>query len=95
MTLVIFSLVLGGLLAQRYSVLALPPATLLIVISWAMFGTSATPSIWSIIAMVMTAALSMQVGYFIGLAWAHRTAVRTTNKLSVYTHSTSTQKPAG
>jgi hypothetical protein len=93
-TVVIFSLALGGLLAQRYSIMALPPATLVVVMIVGGLDLMWPAGIWPTIAMMIVAALSLQVGYFVGLMCAHLLSSRIRNKLPVYTHSTSPQNSA-
>jgi hypothetical protein len=44
--------------------------------------------------MAIVGSFSLQIGYFVGLACAHLLSARLPNKLSVYTHSTSTQNSA-
>ena len=94
MTVVIFSLALGGLLAQRYTILALPPATLVVAMSVVGLNLMWPAGVWSTVAMAIVASFSLQIGYFVGLACAHLLTTRMPNKLSVYTHSTSTQNSA-
>lgn len=91
---VIFSLALGVLLAQRYSILALPPTTLVVVIVVAGLNLAGSTGVWPTVAMAVIAALSLQIGYFVGLVCAHFLLPRMRNKLSVYTHSTSPQNSA-
>jgi len=93
-TIVIFSFALGGLLAQRYSILALPPTTLAVLIGVVAFHLIGLTGIWSTVVMVILAAVSLQIGYFVGLTGAHLLSTRMPGKLSVYTHSTSTQNSA-
>jgi len=93
-TVVIFSLALGGLLAQRYSILALPPATLLVVMSVVGLNVMWPTGVWSTVVLAIVASFSLQIGYFVGLACAHFLSPRMPNKLSVYTHSTSPQNSA-
>jgi hypothetical protein len=93
-TVVIFSLALGGLLAQRYSILALPPATVVILIAVVGFALMWPTGFWPTIARGIVAALSLQIGYFVGLVCAQFLSPRVPNKLSIYTHSTSPQNSA-
>ncbi|CCE05698.1 exported hypothetical protein [Bradyrhizobium sp. STM 3843] len=96
MTAVIFCLLLGALLAQRYTVLAILPATPVVVIGLGSAGmTTATTGFWSLLTIVIVAAVSIQIGYFVGLACAHCRALWISNKLPAYTaHPTSTQNSA-
>jgi hypothetical protein len=93
-TLVIFSLALGGLLAQRYSILALPPATLVVVMIVVSLNLMWPTGVWPTVARAIVATFSLQIGYFVGLGCAHLLSTRMSNKLSVYSHSTSTQNSA-
>jgi predicted neutral ceramidase superfamily lipid hydrolase len=59
------SLLVGALLAQRFKVLILIPATAIVL--GVAFGTEVTHAhtAWSMILTVVTAATSMQIGYLI------------------------------
>ncbi len=96
MTAVIFCLLLGALLAQRYTVLAILPATPVVVIGLGTTGiTAASTGFWSLLTIVIVTAVSIQVGYFVGLACAHCRSLWVSNKLPAYTaHPTSTQNSA-
>jgi uncharacterized membrane protein len=89
---VILSLALGALLAQRYTILALPPATF-VAVAVAVASNLMSNGSWSTIAIAIVAALGLQIGYFIGMVCANLLPARVQLKLSNYTHSTSPKIP--
>lgn len=63
--LAMVSLLLGALLAQRFKVLVLMPATAIALGVAFATGVTHAHTAWSMILTVVTAATSMQIGYFI------------------------------
>src|ERR1700752_2741751 len=61
------TLAVGGLLAQRFRILVLAPATFVMVVMAIAVGVSQTSSPWSIISMIATASVGIQIGYFLGM----------------------------
>ena len=61
------NLAVGGLLAQRFTILVLAPATFVIVVIVIAVGVTQTSSAWSIISMIATASVGTQIGYFLGM----------------------------
>jgi len=59
------SLLVGALLAQRFRVMVLIPASAIVLVL--AFATGVTPAhtAWSIVLVVGAAAISMQIGYFV------------------------------
>jgi hypothetical protein len=60
-------LAFGLLLAQRFKVLILPPATLLVVIMALAGGVASAATFWTNMLMAVMAAVNLQVGYLLGL----------------------------
>lgn len=83
-TVVIFSLALGGLLAQRYSIMAIPAATLIVLMIVAGLELMSRTGLWSTITLAIVASISLQIGYFLGLACAQLLSPRVAQKLPVY-----------
>jgi len=61
------NLAVGGLLAQRFRILVLAPATFVMVVIVIAVGVARTSSAWSIISMIATASVGIQIGYFLGM----------------------------
>ena len=61
------NLAVGGLLAQRFRILVLAPATFMMVVIAIAVGVAWTNSSWSIISMISTAGVGIQIGYFLGM----------------------------
>ena len=61
------NLAVGGLLAQRFTILVLAPATFVMVVIAIAVGVAQTGSVWSIISMIATAGVGIQIGYFLGM----------------------------
>ena len=68
----IISLVAGALLAQRFKVVLLVPATLFAVVAAAAAGLVRTNSVWSTVLAIAAAGAGMQAGYFVGMLLHHR-----------------------
>jgi uncharacterized membrane protein len=61
------SLVAGGLLAQRFKIIVLVPATFVVVVIAVAVGIAQTGGVWSIILMIATTSVGLQIGYFLGM----------------------------
>jgi membrane protein DedA with SNARE-associated domain len=61
------SLAAGCLLAQRFRILVLAPATFVVVVAAIAVGIAQTNGVWSTILMMATASVGIQFGYFLGL----------------------------
>jgi hypothetical protein len=61
------SLVAGGLLAQRFKIIVLVPATFVVVVIALAVGMAQTGGVWSIILMIATTSVGLQIGYFLGM----------------------------
>ena len=63
----ITSLAVGALLARRFKIIVLVPATLAVVVIAIGVGLSETKSVWSTILMIAAASVGIQAGYFAGM----------------------------
>jgi disulfide bond formation protein DsbB len=63
--LAMVSLLVGALLAQRFRVMVLIPATAIVLGIAVGTGVAPTHTVWSMILMVGTSAISMQIGYLV------------------------------
>jgi membrane protein DedA with SNARE-associated domain len=61
------NLAVGGLLAQRFRIFVLAPATFVMVVIAITAGVAQTNSGWSVISMIATASVGIQIGYFLGI----------------------------
>jgi hypothetical protein len=61
------SLTAGGLLAQRFKVMVVAPATFVVVVVAIAVGITQTGGLWSIILIMATASVGIQIGYFLGM----------------------------
>ena len=67
----IISLAAGALLAQRFKIIALVPATLVVVVVAAGAGLAQIKGVWSILLMIAAASAGIQAGYFVGMLIQH------------------------
>jgi membrane protein DedA with SNARE-associated domain len=65
------SLAAGGLLAQRFKIIVVAPATFVVVVVAIAVGIAQTSGVWSTILMMATASVGMQIGYFLGILIQH------------------------
>jgi membrane protein DedA with SNARE-associated domain len=61
------SLAAGGLLAQRFKIFVLAPATFVVVVVAIAVGVAQTNGVWSTILMMATTSVGLQIGYFLGM----------------------------
>jgi len=61
------SLAVGGLLAQRFKIVVLAPATLAVVVVTVAVGAGQTSGIWSSILIIAIVTVGVQIGYFLGM----------------------------
>jgi hypothetical protein len=59
------SLVAGGLLAQRFAIIALAPATFVVVVIAIAVGEAQTADIWSIVFTITVASVGIQIGFLV------------------------------
>jgi membrane protein DedA with SNARE-associated domain len=57
----------GCLLAQRFKIIALVPATFVVVFIAVAVGIAQTSGVWSTILMMATTSVGLQIGYFLGM----------------------------
>ena len=65
------SLAVGSLLAQRFKIIVLAPATFVVVIIAVAVGAAQTSGLWSTILTMATASVGIQTGYFLGMLIQH------------------------
>ena len=63
----IVSLTAGALLAQRFKIVVLVPATLVVVLLAIGAGLAQTQGFWSTLLMIAAASVGIQTGYFFGM----------------------------
>jgi 4-hydroxybenzoate polyprenyltransferase len=64
----IVSMAAGALVAYRFKITALMPATIVVILIAATgAGLGQTKSLWSILLIISATSFSMQAGYFIGM----------------------------
>jgi UPF0716 family protein affecting phage T7 exclusion len=61
------SLAAGCLLAQRFKIIVVVPATFVVVVIAVAVGIAQTSGVWSTILMMATASVGIQIGYFLGM----------------------------
>ena len=61
------SLVAGCLLAQRFKIIVLVPATFVVVVIAVAVGIAQSSGVWSTILMMATTSVELQIGYFLGM----------------------------
>jgi hypothetical protein len=61
------SLAIGALLALRFNIFALVPATLVVMVVAIGAGGAQTGGVWSTVLMTATASVAIQIGYFLGM----------------------------
>jgi len=71
MTLAMVSLLVGMVLGQRFTVLVLMPTSLIALAFAIGAGVARADTAWWILLTAATAAASLQMGYFIGIAIRH------------------------
>jgi membrane protein DedA with SNARE-associated domain len=93
----VVSLLVGAVLGQRFKVMALMPATAIVLVLAVATGVTQAQTAWSIVLMVAAAATSMQIGYLIGIGIRHVLAAALSSRSSPLTSptvSTSARLPA-
>jgi hypothetical protein len=87
------SLLAGLLLAQRFRVMVLIPASVIVV--GLAVGTGATHvyTVWSIILITAMAATSLQIGYLIGIGVRHFVMAAVSNRTSALATTASPSAP--
>jgi hypothetical protein len=90
----IVSLAVGALLAQRFKIIALVPATLMVVIVAIGAGVAQGNTVWLIILKIVLATVSTQAGYLVGMLLQHRLGALLASRSSSLSHTTSARDPA-
>ena len=90
------SLLVGALLGQRFKVMVLMPATPIVLILAVGTGVAHAQTAWSIVLMAAAAAISMQIGYLVGIGIHHilAAALSRSSPPTSLTASTSARHPA-
>jgi hypothetical protein len=78
----IFSLLAGAVLAQRFKVMVLMPASVIVMVLAVGAGVTHAQTAWSIVLMAATAATSIQIGYLIGIGIHHFVAATVSSRSS-------------
>ena len=81
-TLSIVSFLVGAALGQRFKVVVLMPAMVIVPGIWIVTGIAHAQSAWAIILMVATAATCLQIGYFVGIGFRHVLSTRSSSLAS-------------
>jgi hypothetical protein len=96
--LAVVSLSVGALLAQRFTIMVLVPATAIVLVLAVGTGVTHAHTAWSLVLMAGTAVIGMQIGYFvIGSSIRHVLAGVLSSRSSHHpaaTASTSARYPA-
>jgi hypothetical protein len=89
MWLSIISLSVGALLAQRFKIIVLVPATFAVLVLAIGAGVAQASSAWLIVLTIAAASVSIQVGYFVGMLIQHGLSVLLARGSSPFSHTTS------
>jgi membrane protein DedA with SNARE-associated domain len=85
-------LAVGALLAQRFKIVALLPATLAIAVLAFAVATARTSSALATILIIVATSVCMQAGYFVGMLL--RRGVGGASRLSSFSQTKSARDPA-
>ena len=85
----IVSLSVGALLAQRFRIIVLVPATLAVLVIAIGAGAAQAGSAWWIVGMIAAASVSMQAGYLVGMLFQHFLGVFLASRSSPFSHTSS------
>ena len=85
----IVSLSVGALLAQRFRIIVLVPATLAVVVIAIGAGVAQANSAWLIVGVTAAASVSIQVGYFVGMLIQHGLDALLASRSSPLSHTAS------
>ena len=81
-TLSIVSFLMGATLGQRFKVMVLMPAALIIAGISIVTEIAQAQSAWAIVLMAATAVTSLQIGYFVGIGIRHVLSRRSSSLVS-------------
>jgi membrane protein DedA with SNARE-associated domain len=85
----IVSLSVGALLAQRFRITVLVPATLAVVVVAIGAGVAQANHAWLIVGVTAAASVSIQVGYFVGMLIQDGLNALMASRSSPLSHTTS------
>jgi len=85
----IVSLLVGALLAQRFRIIVLVPATLTVLVIAIGAGAAQASSAWWIVGMIAAASVSIQLGYFVGMLIQHGLGALSASRSSPLSPTTS------
>jgi len=85
--LLLFCLLIGAVLGQRFKVLVLIPAMVPVLAVAA--GSAHAGTVWQILGAAVVAATSLQIGYFVGVGIRHLIATARTSRINADSHTTS------
>ena len=85
----IVSLSAGALLAQRFRIIVLVPATLAVLVIAIGAGVAQANSAWLIVGMIAAASVSIQAGYFVGMLIQHGLDALLASRSSGFSHTAS------
>jgi len=88
----IVSLAAGALSAFRFKIMALMPATVVVVAAGVELAE--IKGVWSILLIVGAASVGMQTGYFVGMLIQYRAGTLLGRKSSSFSDTTSARDPA-
>jgi hypothetical protein len=85
----VVSLSIGMLLAQRFKIIVLVPASFAALVIAIGAGVAQASSAWLIVGMIAAASASMQAGYFVGMLIRHGLGALWASRSSPFSHTTS------
>ena len=91
--LAIVSLMAGALLARRFKIIVLVPATLVVVLLATGAGLAQTRGVWPTLLMIAVVSICIQTGYFVGMLICHGWAALLGCRLSSFSDPTSARGP--
>jgi hypothetical protein len=89
----IVSLTAGALLAHRFKIIVLVPATLVVALLAVGAGLAQTRGVWSVLLMIAAASVGLQTGYFAGMLIQYGLGFRLARGSSSFSHPTSARDP--
>jgi membrane protein DedA with SNARE-associated domain len=89
----IVSLAAGALLARRFKIIVLVPATLVVVVIAIGAGLSQTKSVWLTVLMIAAASVGIQAGYFAGMLIQYGLGRLWTRRSPSFSDTTSAREP--
>jgi hypothetical protein len=89
----IVSITAGALLAHRFKIIVLVPATLVVVLLAVVAGLAQTKGVWAILVMIAAAGVGLQTGYFVGMLIHYGSGFLLARGSSSFSHPTSAGDP--